>query len=95
MAQAKSAKLVGDEVQEFIPPEPITANTPQLEQLLATGYPNIRTVENARQIIKERDGNPALYPFEIYQQAKAFLEAFTTNARVVSTKPGWKRKPGR
>lgn len=95
MAQPKSARLTDGQVAEYVPAEPILAGSAALEQLLASGYPNIRSVENAKQIIKERDGNPALYPFEIYQQAKAFLEAFNTQARVVSTRQGWHRKPGR
>lgn len=92
MAQ-KSARLVtGKEVVEVPVPEPVVVGTTEIENLIASGYPDIGTVENAKKIIAERDGNPALYPFETYQRAKAFIAACTTPATVISKRSGWRRR---
>lgn len=75
--------------------EPVREKTPALETLLASGYPDIGTVENAKMIIEERSKNPALYPYEVLLRARAFLEAYNTGSKPVSTRPGWKRSKTR
>lgn len=92
---AKSAKLTAAQETPEIDPEslPVEPGTERMEQLLAVGYPDIGTIENAKQIIAEREKNPALYPFEIYQRARAMVAAFTAKSRPISTRPGWRRKP--
>jgi hypothetical protein len=57
---------------------------------LASGYGF--TVEEARQIVKERNENPHLWPFEKFQQAKAMLEAFSAKPAVVSTRRPWRTR---
>ena len=92
MAQGKkSARLVGaEQVVEDRIPEPVVRETKELETLLASGYPDIGTVEYAEQIIAERTKNPALFPFETYQRARAFLEAYHAFPAVIDTDPGWR-----
>ena len=66
----------------------IKPNTPEMEQHLAAGYPDIGTVAKAKMIIKERAENPALWPYEMKERAEAFLAAYTAVPRAISTKPG-------
>jgi hypothetical protein len=89
----KTAKIAVDEQAVAI--VPVTKETPELEQLLSAGYPDIGSVENAERIIAERAKNPSLYPFETLRRAEAFLQAYHANPAVVSTVPGWRRKTGR
>ena len=56
--------------------------------LLATGYGF--TIEGAKQIIKERDADPRVWPFEEYQKAKAMLEQFAAKPVVYNTKKPWR-----
>ena len=57
--------------------------------LLASGYGF--TVEDAKQIIKERDADPRVWPFEKYQQAKAMLAALNAKPKeVINTKQPWR-----
>jgi len=67
----------------------IKPNTPEMAQYLSAGYQ--MTLEQAKAIIKERDADPATYPYEVYAKAKAFLAAYETAPTAVSTDPGWKR----
>ena len=53
----------------------IKPGSPEMEALLAIGYPTIGTRKHAEEIIKERKANPALWPYEVAQQAEAFLAA--------------------
>lgn len=55
--------------------EPIQPKTPAMERLLSAGYGGM-TVKKAQQIIKEREANPTTWPYEKYEQAQAFLEAY-------------------
>ena len=58
--------------------------------LLTSGYG--MTKEEAEKIIAEREKDPQLWPFEMYQKARAFLAALKAKPEVISTRPGWKRK---
>ena len=58
------------------------------EALLASGYGFDKA--GAVQIIKERDADPRVWPFEKYQQAKAFLEALKAKPQVISTRKPWR-----
>jgi hypothetical protein len=69
----------------------IAPGTPEMEHLLAIGYPRIGSVEKAETIIKERKERPELWPYELYEQAQAFLAAYKATPQVISTKPGLKR----
>lgn len=64
----------------------------EMEAFLAIGYPKIGSRKKAETIIKERQANPVLWPYELYEQAEAFLEALDARGIVISKKPGWKRK---
>lgn len=59
------------------------------EALLATGYRFDKA--EAQKIIKERDADPRVWPFEMYQKAKAFLEALN----IKKVLPSSTRKPWR
>ncbi|HQO97810.1 MAG TPA: hypothetical protein PLF72_08660 [Anaerolineaceae bacterium] len=65
----------------------IKPGTPEMEAYLGAGYGGM-TVEKAEAIIKERTANPALYPYEVYEQAKAFLEAYRATPKVIDPVPG-------
>ncbi len=47
--------------------------------------------KQAETIIRERAANPALYPYEVYKKAQAFLEALNATPKVIATNPGWNR----
>lgn len=55
--------------------------------LLASGYG--MSVDTARQIVKERNKRPELWPYEKFEQAKAMLAAFEAR----DPQPSSKRKP--
>jgi hypothetical protein len=76
---------------EYLKARAIKPNTPEMEQLLSSGY-NGMTVATAKQIIEEREKNPQLWPFERYEQAKAFLAAYSAKPQVIDPDPGWKRE---
>jgi len=61
-----------------------------LKSLIVSAYG--MDFEQAETILKERPENPALWPYEEYQKAKAMMAALHTKPQVVSDKPGWKRK---
>lgn len=69
----------------------IKPKTPEMAVFLMAGYPDM-TVDKAKQIIKERQENPALWPYQMLERAQAFLAAYETQAVAVDTEPGWKRK---
>lgn len=66
----------------------LNANTPELEAFLGSGYGGM-TKEDALRIIKERDANPAVWPFEEYRKAKAFLAALAASPQVISKRKPW------
>lgn len=63
-------------------------NSIELETFLGAGYGGM-TKEDALRIIKERDANPAIWPFTEYQKAKAFLAALAARPQVVSKRKPW------
>ena len=69
---------------------PILPNTPEMEAFLGIGYGGM-TVKDAKEIIEARKKDSAAYPFEMEQKARAFLAAYGTAPRVVSTRPMFKR----
>jgi hypothetical protein len=71
----------------------IKPKTPQMEQMLQAGYPDLN-VEKAKLIIKERKENPALWPYEQVQRAEAFLAAYNgvpLEQQVISTRSAPRR----
>lgn len=84
-------KQVQSQTDDFVF-KPVRPGTPEMERLLQVGYPDM-TVETANQIIRERAENPQTWPFEELKKAKAFLAAYKTPSRPISTDPGWKREP--
>ena len=56
--------------------------------LLATGYG--MTVEEAQQMIAEREANPQTWPFDEVKKAKAMLAAFKAKPEVISTRLPWR-----
>jgi hypothetical protein len=55
--------------------ESIKIGSPAHEAYLAAGYPEIGTEEHAKEIISEREKDHSAYPWDVYQKAKAFLDA--------------------
>lgn len=53
----------------------IEPGSPEMEAHLAAGYPNILTRAHAVEIIARRKANPADIPFDLNQQALAYLAA--------------------
>jgi len=69
----------------------VKLGSPEHATLLSTGYGF--TVEEAKQIIKERDADPRVWPFEMYRKAKAMLEAFNVKKHVVyNTRQPWRTR---
>ena len=66
----------------------LAPNTPELENFLGAGYGGMTKAE-AERIIKERNANPAVWPFEEYRKAKAFLAALAASPQVVSKRKPW------
>ena len=60
------------------------------EKLLSSAYGGL-TRADAEQIIKEREKDPHLWPWDRYQQAKKFLKELDGKPQPVSTKPHWTR----
>jgi len=69
----------------------IKPKTKEMEALLQAGYQ--MTIEEAKEIITLREKDPSLYPYDVYQQAKAMIEAYDAKPRAISKTPGWVRKP--
>jgi len=82
---AKKEKILSDE-EKYLPH--IKPGTPAMESLLAAGYPKIRTKAHALEIIKTRKENPALIPFELAEDAQAFLDALEAKSEVIDPEPG-------
>lgn len=76
---------------QYLREKAVQPKTKEMENLLGSGYGGM-TVEKAKTIIKERGENPLLWPYEMYEKAKAFLEAYEAKPQVIDTQPGWKRK---
>lgn len=72
-------------------PAPATQKFPprskELADLLASGYR--MTIEEAKQIVAERDKDHTSWPFEEYRKAKAMLAAFEAEPQVISTRKPW------
>lgn len=73
-----------------LPVKVVKRKTAEMESLLSAGYDGM-TVKKAKAIIAERAENPALWPYEVLQQAEAFLAAYETDATVISQRPAWER----
>jgi hypothetical protein len=67
----------------------IKPNTPEMAAYLAGGYGI--TLEKARTIIKERESNPQLWPYEQFERAQAMVEAYSARPEAVSTREPWSR----
>ena len=61
------------------------------ERILSPAYGGLSRV-TAAQIIKEREADPHLWPWEKYQQAKKFLAVLNTKPGVTAKEPHWKRE---
>lgn len=59
------------------------ANSPELERLLGAGYGGMDR-EMANTILAERKANPAVWPFDMAQKAKAFLAALDATPQVIA-----------
>lgn len=70
---------------------PVLPGTPEMEALLRPAY-NM-TVEEAEQLLRDREANPAAVPWEEVKRAKALLAAYHSRAQATSKTPGWKRGP--
>jgi len=71
----------------------IEFGSPEHAALLASGYG--MTIEEARQILKERAKDPRLYPFEVEQKCRAMIAAFEAKPLKVpfNTKQPWRVRP--
>jgi Holliday junction resolvasome RuvABC DNA-binding subunit len=66
----------------------IERDTPEMEALLAIGYKMDKA--KAERIIAERERQPELWPYEVYEAALAFLAALTTEPKPISTVKPWR-----
>lgn len=72
---------------------PVLPGTQEMENLLQPAYQ--MTVEQAEELIKQRQENAQNVPWDEYQKAIAFMAAYHSKAEATSTDPGWQRKPTR
>lgn len=92
---AQDGEILGTVVAATVDPQNIgklsqfKPNTEALESLLSAGYGMDKA--QAEKIIAERAQNPALWPYEVWKKANAFLEALGATPQVVATNEGWKR----
>lgn len=68
----------------------IQPGTPEMESFLAAGYPRIGTRAHAQEIIKTRQERPELVPWELEQEARAYIAALDAKSQVIAV-----NKPGR
>lgn len=68
----------------------IENGTPEHAALLQVGYG--MTIEDAKQLIADRERDPHLVPWEEFKKAQAMLQAFEAKPQVVNPKPGWRRQ---
>jgi hypothetical protein len=84
----KSVKKLADTVI------PVRRKTPEMEALLSVGYG--MDLAKAKAIIKEREADPHTHPYESYEKAQAFIEAYEADEKKLqptSKRQGWKRDP--
>jgi hypothetical protein len=55
--------------------ESLKPGSPALERYLAAGYPRIKNRKHATDIVQKYEAGSTLYPYEVYEDALAFLEA--------------------
>jgi len=55
-------------------PESIKHGTPEMEAFLAVGYG--MDLKKAQRIIAEREKDPHLWPYDMYEKAQAFIENY-------------------
>lgn len=68
----------------------VTVGSPHHENLLSIGFG--MSVEEAKQIVKERDENPLTHDYPTYVKAKSMLRQLETAPRVTSNKVPWHRE---
>jgi len=71
--------------------EPILPKSKELEALLGLAY---KMDAKKAQMIKddwEKNGSTSKFPYDKYEAAEAFLEAFNSKAEVISKRQPWKR----
>lgn len=61
------------------------------ERILSPAYGGLNR-DMAKQIIKEREADPHLWPWEKYQQAKKFLAVLDSKPGITATQPHWNRE---
>ena len=61
------------------------------ERIISPAYGGL-TREKAELIIREREAEPTLWPYERYEQAKSFLAVLDRKPGITATKPAWRRE---
>jgi len=70
--------------------KPVLRNTPEMAALVEGGYG--MSIEEARRIIKDWEGNPQTWPLDVVQKARGCIAAYETDPVPTNPKPGWKRQ---
>lgn len=79
----------GDSIEALEKAQPMIAyGSKEHEALLSLGYKMDKAKANT--IIKERDTNPAQWPYELYEKAQALLEALKAKPVVISPRQPWR-----
>lgn len=74
--------------------KPVLPGSPELEQLVASGYQGMNRAR-AKEVIEARKKDSHAYPYSMQEQAEAVLAANSTAATVISLRPAFKRAPQR
>ena len=69
----------------------IKPNTPEMAAYLEVGYG--MSLEKVQTILKEQPERPELWPYEVYEKAQAFMQAYTSSPEPISDRPAWKLTP--
>jgi len=85
-----SSQSTNDKIKALEAAQPmVKPGTPEMETLLGSGYDGM-TVEKAKTIIDERKTSPHLWPYEMMDKARAFLQAYSAKSQVISTRQPWR-----
>ncbi|MFH1553486.1 MAG: hypothetical protein ABII76_01285, partial [Pseudomonadota bacterium] len=65
--------------------------TPEMAAYLEVGYG--MSLEKVQTILKERPEHPELWPYDVYEKALAFMQAYEGSPQPVSARPAWRLTP--
>jgi len=90
MEDVKEALKLSEMLDEIKKNHSIKPGSPEMEAFLSAGYPKVKTREHANEIIDGWKKDHSLYPYELKEDAIAYLAALDADY-----KPKADKSPGR